>query len=76
MSEISESGLLTTASDLLFSGNFEGNFMALDAENGKLLWRTLLGARVDNSPITYLVDGKQYVSVKSGLTLFTFGLKD
>ena len=76
MTEISESGLLTTAGDLLFSGNFEGNFMALDAETGKLLWRTLLGARIDNSPISYMVDGKQYVSVKSGLTLFTFGLRD
>ncbi len=32
--------------------------------------------RVDNSPITYMVGGKQYVSVKSGLTLFTFGLRD
>ena len=76
MREVSESGLLTTAGDVLFSGSIEGNFMALDVETGKLLWRKNLGARTDNSPITYLVDGKQYVSVKAGLTLLTFGLRE
>ena len=76
MREVSESGLLTTAGDVLFSGSMEGNFMALDVETGKLLWRKNLGARTDNSPITYLVDGKQYVSVKAGLILSTFGLRE
>ena len=76
MSEVSESGLLTTAGDVLFSGSLEGNLMALDVRTGELLWRKNLGARMDNSPITYLVDGKQYVSVKAGLTLLTFGLRE
>ena len=39
MREVSESGLLTTAGDVLFSGSIEGNLMALDVETGKLLWR-------------------------------------
>ena len=76
MREVSESGLLTTAGDVLFSGSIEGNLVALDVETGELLWRKNLGARADNSPITYLVDGEQYLSVKAGLTLLTFGLRE
>ena len=74
--EMSESGLLSTAGDVLFSGSFEGNFVALDAYTGKQLWRKSLGGRVTNSTITYLADGKQYVSVVAGHSLFTFGLKE
>ena len=74
--EISESGLLSTAGDVLFSGSFEGNFVALDAHTGKQLWRTSLGGRMTNSTITYLADGKQYVSVAAGHSLFTFGLRE
>jgi len=71
---MSESGLLTTGGDLLFSGNREGYFFALDARSGQLLWKRYLGGQVIASPITYLVDGKQYVSIASGHSLFTFGL--
>ena len=74
MHHVSDSGLLTTASDLLFSGNREGHFFALDAKTGKLLWRRLLGGQVAASPITYLVDGTQHVSIASGSSLFTFAL--
>jgi outer membrane protein assembly factor BamB len=76
MSDVSDSGLLTTATDLLFSGNREGHFFALDARDGKLLWTRYLGGQVANSPITWAVDGKQYVSVASGHGVFTFGLPD
>ena len=72
--EVSETGLLTTAGDVLFSGTIEGNFIALDARTGKLIWRAYLGGRMVNSPITYLSAGKQYVSVAAGHSLFTFGL--
>ncbi len=74
--EMSESGLLSTAGDVLFSGSVEGNLVALDAHTGKQLWRTSLGGRMSNSAITYLADGKQYVSVTAGHSLFTFGLKE
>jgi alcohol dehydrogenase (cytochrome c) len=72
MQDMSESGLLATASDLLFSGNREGYFFALDARTGKLLWKKYLGGQVIASPVTYMVNRRQYVSVAAGHTLFTF----
>jgi len=75
MRDVSDAGILTTASDLLFSGNREGYFFALDAKTGKELWKKYLGSQVAASPITYTVDGVQYVSVAAGHSLFTFGLK-
>ena len=70
--DVSDSGMLTTASDLLFTGGREGHFHALDARNGKLLWKTSLGAQIVMAPITFMVDGVQYVSVISGHALVTF----
>jgi alcohol dehydrogenase (cytochrome c) len=75
MRDVSDAGILTTASDLLFSGNREGYFFALDAKTGKELWKRYLGSQVAASPITYTVDGVQYVSVAAGHSLFTFGLR-
>jgi alcohol dehydrogenase (cytochrome c) len=74
MRDVSDAGILTTATDLLFSGNREGYFFALDAKTGKELWKRYLGGAVANSPITYQVDGKQYVAVAAGHSLFTFAL--
>jgi len=76
MAEVSESGLLTTATNVLFSGNREGHFFALDATTGGLLWRVYLGGQGASSPITYSVDGKQYVTVANGHSMFTFTLRD
>ena len=70
-----EAGILTTASDMLFSGGRDGAFYALDARDGKLLWETNLGPSVAAGPITYAVNGKQYVSIQAGSALFTFGLR-
>lgn len=70
-----EAGILTTASNLLFSGGRDGAFYALDARDGKLLWDTNLGPSVSAGPITYTVNGKQYVSIQAGSSLFTFGLR-
>ena len=74
--DVSDSGILTTASDLLFTGGREGYFHALDARTGTLLWKASLGGQIVMAPITYEVDGKQLVSVISGNTLVTFGLRD
>jgi alcohol dehydrogenase (cytochrome c) len=74
MRDVSDAGILTTASNLLFSGNREGYFFALDAKTGKELWKCYLGSQVAAAPITYTVDGVQYVSVAAGHSLFTFGL--
>nr|NIW75419.1 PQQ-binding-like beta-propeller repeat protein [Gemmatimonadota bacterium] len=65
MTDVTTSGILTTASDLLFTGGREGYFHALDATNGELLWRTTLGGMIANGPISYAVNGKQYVAVAS-----------
>ena len=69
------SGLLTTAGDLLFAGGREGNFVALDARTGKQLWRIELGGQINMGPITYAVEGKQYIEVNSGNSVFVFGLR-
>jgi alcohol dehydrogenase (cytochrome c) len=74
--DVSDSGILTTASDLLFTGGREGYFYALDARTGEVLWRTSLGGQIANGPITYMIDNKQYVSTISGNSLITFGLRD
>ena len=76
MSDVTDSGILTTASDLLFVGGREGYFYALDARDGKELWRSSLGGSVEAGPITYRVDGKQYVAIAAGHAMFTFGLRE
>ena len=70
------SGILTTAGDLLITGGREGNFVVLNAKDGKLLWQTQLGGAMLMNPITYAVDGKQYVAIDAGTTLFVFGLRE
>jgi alcohol dehydrogenase (cytochrome c) len=70
-----EAGILTTASNVLFSGGRDGYFFALDARNGKLLWDTNLGPSVAAGPMSYMVNGKQYVSIQAGSSLYTFGLR-
>jgi alcohol dehydrogenase (cytochrome c) len=76
MVDYTESGVLTTASDLLFSGGREGHFFALDARTGELLWKTNLGGTVASGPITFAVDGKQYVAVAGEGALYVFGLPE
>ena len=75
MNDVTDAGILTTASDLLFSGGREGYFFALDARNGALLWKATVGGAVASGPMTYSVGGRQYVSVAAGNSLFTFALR-
>jgi outer membrane protein assembly factor BamB len=70
-----EGGVLTTASNLLFAGGRDGQFIALDARDGKLAWETNLGPSVSAGPMTYMVNGKQYVSIQCGNALYTFTLR-
>ena len=67
-------GLLATAGDLVFGGSVDGYFYALDAASGRELWHVAVGAQVRASPITYAVDGQQYVTIAAGNVIFTFGL--
>ncbi|MEE3171664.1 MAG: PQQ-dependent dehydrogenase, methanol/ethanol family [Pseudomonadota bacterium] len=74
--DVSDSGMLTTATDLLFTGGREGYFHAIDARSGDLIWNVNLGGQIVMAPVTYMVDGIQYVSVISGNGLSTFALRD
>src|SRR5262245_5365856 len=71
----STAGLLTTASNVIFSGDNEGNLLALDSRNGKLLWRYQMGSNLHGtSAITYMLDGRQQVLVPAGTTLTAWAL--
>jgi alcohol dehydrogenase (cytochrome c) len=70
-----EGGILTTAGNVLFAGGRDGQFVALDARDGKLLWETNLGPSVSAGPMTFALNGKQYVSIQGGSALFTFTLR-
>jgi alcohol dehydrogenase (cytochrome c) len=73
--DVTDSGILTTATDLLYTGGREGSFNAIDARTGAERWRASLGGQIANGPVSYAVDGTQYVSVISGNSLVTFALR-
>ena len=73
--DVTDSGILTTATDLLFTGGREGHFHALDARTGALLWKASLGGQIVNGPISYQVDGQQYVATIAGNSLVAFALR-
>ena len=76
MVNYTESGVLSTAGDLVFGGGMDGTFVALDAKTGELLWHVNLGGPNASGPISYAVDGKQYIVGTGAGTLFVFGLPD
>ena len=69
-------GVLATAGNVLFAASGEGHFIALDAKTGKALWSFAAGAGIPSSPMSYSVDGKQYVAVSSSNVLYSFALPD
>ena len=68
-------GVLSTDSGLLFTGDSVRNVMALRTSDGATLWHSAIG-HVGNSPITYELDGRQYVVVASGGVLFAWALPE
>jgi alcohol dehydrogenase (cytochrome c) len=76
MYDVTDAGILTTAGDVLFTGGREGYFYALDARTGTVLWKTYLGGAIMSAPVTYSIDGKQYVIVNSGNVMATFALRE
>ena len=68
------SGVLSTAGGLVFTGDSEGNFVALDAESGKALWHFQTGSAVYAAPMAFAINGKEYVAIAAGSSLYTFGL--
>jgi alcohol dehydrogenase (cytochrome c) len=61
------SGVISTAGGIAFVGDYDRVFKAVDVKSGKVLWQTKLGTTVQGYPITFSVDGKQYVAVTTGL---------
>lgn len=70
----SRPGILTTGGGLVFSGSGDGYIFALDQDTGESLWYLSVGRAVHAAPITYSVDGRQYMSVAASGSLFTFAL--
>jgi alcohol dehydrogenase (cytochrome c) len=67
-------GILTTAGHLLFSADNSGNLVALDPATGKALWHLNAGGRTAASPMTYELDGRQYVILAVQDILYAFAL--
>lgn len=72
---ILQSGVMSTAGGLLFYGDGSGAFIALDAKNGKLLWQFNTGQSWKAGPMTYTIDGIQYIGVAAGPTIMAFALR-
>jgi len=67
-------GVLGTAGGILFYGDPSGEFLAVDEREGKTLWRVSLNATMKTSPMTYAVDGEQFVTMAVGSNIMTFAL--
>jgi len=72
----SGAGILTTDAGLTFTGDGRGNALVLDTANGKTLWHAGLGSPMQSSPITYMLDGRQYVLTGVGTVLFAWALPE
>jgi alcohol dehydrogenase (cytochrome c) len=74
--DLTDAGVLTTASDLLFTGSRDGYFLALDARTGALLWQSGLGSPIRAAPATFQAGGRQFVTIISGGVLAAYGLRE
>ena len=70
----SSGGTMTTAAGLVFFGDDSGFFEAVDAQTGKTLWHFNTGHDISSSPMTYAVDGRQFVAIAAGSDVFSFAL--
>jgi alcohol dehydrogenase (cytochrome c) len=68
-------GVLSTGGGLVFTGDPSGNLLAFDGATGAILWHAQLGSQITNAPQTYQLDGRQYVTVAAGDTLWAFYLQ-
>jgi alcohol dehydrogenase (cytochrome c) len=67
-------GVLSTAGGLVFAGSEEGNFFALDARTGKSLWDFQTGGGVRAGPMSFMIDGKQYIGIAASRNVYVFSL--
>jgi alcohol dehydrogenase (cytochrome c) len=75
MVDVTDAGVLTTATDLLFSGGRDGHFFALDAKTGTLLWKIQLGGPITSGPMSYAIEGRQFVTINAGTSMYVFAVK-
>ena len=68
--------MLATGGNVLFVSERHGNVIALDAKSGKYLWHYQTGGNHQASPISYAIDGKQYVALAAGNVVFSFTLEE
>jgi len=68
------SGVMATAGGVVFSGTQEGNLFALDADTGEALWDFYVGGGVRAAPMSFSLNGQQYVSIAAGQSIFTFAV--
>jgi glucose dehydrogenase len=66
--------LLATGGGLLFGGDMNGRFRAFDQATGEILWEVNLGSHVTGYPVTFAVNGRQYVAVSTGSSLMSMGV--
>ena len=69
-------GILTTAGKLVFTQDNNDNLVALDPGTGKTLWHVNVGGRMVASPMTYQLDGRQYVLTPIGNVMFAWALPE
>jgi len=74
LGDITWGGTLVTAGDVVFSGGRDGYFLALDARTGALLWKANVGGQINAAAMSYAVNGKQYIAINAGSSLFTYAL--
>jgi alcohol dehydrogenase (cytochrome c) len=72
----SGAGVLTTDSGLTITGDGTGNMLVLRTSDGKTLWHAGTGSSIESSPITYELDGRQYIVTSSGSVLFAWALPE
>jgi glucose dehydrogenase len=75
MDDVTDAGVLSTASDLVFSGGREGYFFALDGKTGQPLWKANVGGFVQAGPMSYAIGRTQYVAIAAGHSLFAYALR-
>lgn len=66
--------MLSTAGGLVFAGEHKGQVSALEARTGRSLWHFNTGDLITASPISYAIDGQQYIAISSGTNVFAFAL--
>ena len=76
MTGVGESGILSTAGDILVTGTMEGYLLVLDVFTGENLLSMNLGGTIAASPITFTAGGEQRIAVSAGNSMFVFGLRE